>query len=188
TDLKAPSYSCNFTNEVMTNSIKKTVITTSLDWEKEVASVLSALFTEIFAADDDSAKGTVELLKIVANASIEILDVSSELVYFLSLVVSDKFPDSLNLEETISMLTPKFNGSEILLALQPLVVGLLSLQQWDPGGSVLSDDGIRRIIGECYYGAQEGFHKKWSVLKCSLSCQGHYEDCTLNSQKGDGYL
>jgi hypothetical protein len=40
---------------------------------------------------------------------------------FLSLVVSDKFFDSLNLEETISMLSFELNGSEVLMVVQSLV-------------------------------------------------------------------
>jgi hypothetical protein len=45
------------------------------------------------------------------------------------------------------------------------VSSLLSVQQWDPGGSILNDDCIQRIIGERYYGAQEDFRKVWSLLK-----------------------
>ncbi|GAU18369.1 hypothetical protein TSUD_202580 [Trifolium subterraneum] len=136
------------------------------DWKKEVASLLSALFIEIFAADK-SEKKTVMLRGIVENAAMVMVDVSSECVSFLSLAVSDKFSDSLNLEETISMLPFELNGSEVWMAVQSLVAVLLSVQLWDPGvkGSVLSDYCIRRISGKCYYGVQEDFHIMWSVLK-----------------------
>ncbi|GAU12973.1 hypothetical protein TSUD_191640 [Trifolium subterraneum] len=65
------------------------------------------------------------------------------------------------------MLPPKFNGSEVLLAVKFFVADSLSVIQWDPGGKdfVLSDYFIRRISGECYYGAQVDFLKIWSVLK-----------------------
>ncbi|MCI06063.1 hypothetical protein A2U01_0027118, partial [Trifolium medium] len=91
-DLEVSSYSCDFTNEVIINSIENIVMFVSLDLGKVVTSLLLTLFIEIFAADD-LVKGTVMLLEIVENAAIKIMDVSSELVSFLSLVMSDKFPD-----------------------------------------------------------------------------------------------
>ncbi|MCI18114.1 hypothetical protein A2U01_0039266, partial [Trifolium medium] len=118
-DLEVSSYSCDFTNEVIINSIKNIVIFASLDLEK-VTSLLPTLFIEIFAADD-SVKGTVMLLEIVDNAAIKIMDVSSELVSFLSLAISDKFSNSLTLEETTSMLPFEFKGSEVLMTVQSLV-------------------------------------------------------------------
>jgi hypothetical protein len=112
-DLEVTSYLCNFTNEVNINSIKKIVILTSLDWEKVVTSLLPTLFIKIFAADD-LAKETVMLLEITENAAMDIVDVSSELISFVALARSDNFPDSLRMEETSSMLPPKFNGSQVL--------------------------------------------------------------------------
>ncbi|CAJ2633770.1 unnamed protein product [Trifolium pratense] len=67
-DLEASSYSGDFTNVVVINSIKKIIILTSCDWKKEVTSLLLAFYIEIFAIDD-STKGAAVLLEIAENAA-----------------------------------------------------------------------------------------------------------------------
>ncbi|GAU41654.1 hypothetical protein TSUD_398370 [Trifolium subterraneum] len=125
--------------------------------KREITSSPLVAHTEI-SSMESIASGFVMLLEMVENATIKILDVPT---------MGVKVSDSLNLEDTISMLPPKFSGSEVLLAVKFFVADSLSVIQWDPGGkdSVLSDYFIRRISGECYYGAQVDFLKIWSVLK-----------------------
>ncbi|KAA8540729.1 hypothetical protein F0562_024352 [Nyssa sinensis] len=131
----------------------KKLITLAMDRksrEKEMASVLlSALHFEIFSTED-IVNGFVMLLESAEDTSLDILDASNELAYFLARAVIDDVLAPLNLEEIGSRLPSTCSGSETVHMARSLIAarhaGERILRCWGGGTGWAVEDAKDKIL------------------------------------------